>query len=569
MNYERTCPSCSTPVPASSPEDLCPRCLLATGLKPVSTPGLLSRPPEPAALNAEIPDYEILELIGQGGLGAVYRARHVANGQIVALKTLPPSLDPAFGERFKREIEALARLDHPNVVRLFGHGRAGDRHYLVMQYVSGASLRTLLARREIDRKRGIEILIEVCLALEHAHSAGLVHRDVKPENILIDREGRSLVADFGLAKILAPVEQDVTLTPTRLVVGTPHYMAPEQLESPGTVGTAADVYSVAVLAYEILTGRLPLGIFPPPSETPGVDPRTDAILLPALNREPGRRPALATLTKQFRRLLTLPPPAASRTIPARNSVPERRSPAAGGAGSRPALMLVVLGAVFLFLTSFATWVGGEVTMLRPSKDGFRWDSRTDSWDDMFRMDGLFEESGKGSINETAWDTYLSIGLRIPAWVIVLLGVSLGITAAAAIGTGWTPARWCLLTGSLFGLAYCLLFLILVGGQGEELMMRWTSHAGFGAYCAVLAFGNMSVASWLVLPPGQSGSAARNPVRTPTRKRSADQPGRSGNAPRKPARKTARKRRTGRPRRGGTRTRPPTRGATDVRDGVEE
>ncbi len=109
MHDERTCPSCSAPVPSASPEDLCPRCLLAAGLRPSSTPGLSTRAPDPAVLDAEIPDYEVLELIGQGGLGAVYRARHLANGQLVALKTLPPSLDPEFAERFQREIEALTR----------------------------------------------------------------------------------------------------------------------------------------------------------------------------------------------------------------------------------------------------------------------------------------------------------------------------------------------------------------------------------------------------------------------------------------------------------------------------
>lgn len=522
MKPERTCPNCSTPVPSSSPEALCPRCLLAAGLSPISTPGLNARAPDPAALDAEIAEYEILELIGQGGLGAVYRARHLANGQIVALKTLPPTLDPEFGERFEREIEALTRLNHPNVVRLFGSGRAGDRHYLSMQYVSGESLRGMLARREIDRKRGLEILIEVCHGLEHAHSAGLVHRDVKPENILIDGEGRALVADFGLAKLLAPVEQDVTLTPTRLVVGTPHYMAPEQLESPGTVGAAADVYAVAVLAYEILTGRLPLGVFPPPSETPGVDARADAVILPALNREPGRRPSMAMLAKQFRELLKAPPPVPLRPVPDRAQPPVKAPTKAVAARRRPALKLIVAGALWLFIWSFAPWVGGEVTTYKPELRNSGFDLRSRLEGELGDRTGSFRrgtEFGKQTVAATAWVSRLSF---IPAWVIVLVGIGLGIVAAVSLGTGWTPAWWPLFTTSTTGLGFCLLFILTVGGEGEEQMLRWSSHAGFGAYCAVLAFGSMAIASWLIrpeaAPPKRSRKATLRRARIAARKR---------------------------------------------------
>ncbi|HEV3082009.1 MAG TPA: serine/threonine-protein kinase [Gemmataceae bacterium] len=299
----RWCPDCGNQLPANAPHGICPRCLLRQGLDsplPVASPKL-SPPtspygapflaPSPAELAPLFPQLEILELLGQGGMGAVYKARQAKLDRLVALKILPSEAgrDPAFAERFNREARALAKLNHPNIVGVHDFGEAGDLFYFIMEYVDGVNLRQVLQADRLGPADALRIVPQLCDALQYAHDEAVVHRDIKPENILIDKRGRAKIADFGLAKLLGPATPSYTLTGSRQIMGTPHYMAPEQMEKPSTVDHRADIYSLGVVFYEMLTGELPLGRFALPSEKAPVDGRLDEIVLRTLEKDPGRR----------------------------------------------------------------------------------------------------------------------------------------------------------------------------------------------------------------------------------------------------------------------------------------
>ncbi len=230
-------------------------------------------------------------MIGHGGMGAVYQARQRGLNRLVALKILPPGLahDPGFSERFAREARTLARLNHPNIVTVYDLGQAGPLYYFLMEFVDGVNLRHLLRNHQLSPRDALALVPQICEALEYAHGEGVVHRDIKPENVLLDQKGRVKIADFGLAKMLGAGPQDLQLTQSNHVLGTLHYMAPEQLEKPLSVDHRADIYSLGVVLYEMLTGELPLGRFGLPSTKAAVDPRLDQLVLRALERNPARR----------------------------------------------------------------------------------------------------------------------------------------------------------------------------------------------------------------------------------------------------------------------------------------
>lgn len=183
----------------------------------------------------------------------------------------------------------MARLSHPAIINVFDFGQRENFYFFIMEFVDGANLRQLVRSGELDSKAALAVVPQICEALQYAHDAGIVHRDIKPENILLDKSGRVKIADFGLAKLIKPQPDDFTLTGTKQVVGTPHYMAPEQFEHPTDVDHRADIYSVGVVIYEMLTGELPLGRFAAPSEKVQVDVRLDEIVLRALEKEPELR----------------------------------------------------------------------------------------------------------------------------------------------------------------------------------------------------------------------------------------------------------------------------------------
>lgn len=250
-------------------------------------------PPSVADLAPRFPHLELLDLIGVGGMGAVYRARQKSLDRIVALKILPPHPDrhESFAERFTREARALARLQHANIVTIYDSGSLDDLYYFIMEFVDGSNLRQTLVAGEgrVQSDSARNIVSAVCDALDYAHAEGIAHRDIKPENILIDRKGRVKIADFGIAKLLQRPDTQYTLTHTQQIIGTMHYMAPEQIEKPTTVDHRADIYSLGVVLYEMITGELPIGRFPLPSERIAQDAWLDQIVLRALEKEPSRR----------------------------------------------------------------------------------------------------------------------------------------------------------------------------------------------------------------------------------------------------------------------------------------
>ncbi|HET6407263.1 MAG TPA: serine/threonine-protein kinase [Chthoniobacteraceae bacterium] len=299
------CPHCGKSIGTGSPLGLCAECLLEAGLSSVGGEDgpPIAPAPTPAELASRFPQLEILELLGRGGMGAVYKARQVELGRIVALKILPPSLGSAasFAERFAREARALAQLNHHGIVTLYEFGRTDDGlFYFLMEFVDGMNLRQLLAGGRIAPREALSIVPELCDALQYAHDRGIVHRDIKPENILLDRRGRVKIADFGLAKLAAIGESSTaeaeavsvkgTLTEAGKVMGTPSYMAPEQSERPGEVDHRADIYALGVVFYQMLTGDLPpKGKIEPPSRRVVLDVRLDEVVMRALEREPSRR----------------------------------------------------------------------------------------------------------------------------------------------------------------------------------------------------------------------------------------------------------------------------------------
>jgi len=308
------CPKCQAPLPANAPQGLCAKCLLAAAATPTEAGQPPDKNPTPPleAVAAAFPHLEILQLIGHGGMGVVYKARQPKLDRFVGLKLLPQALaaDPAFAERFNREARLLARLNHPNIVTVHDFGQSGPFFYLLMEFVDGVNLRQAMQAGRFTPQQAMLLVPKICEALQFAHDEGILHRDIKPENILLDTRGRVKIADFGIAKLVGEAKEQLTLTASGLAVGTPHYMAPEQLEHPHDVDQRADIYSLGVVFYEMLTGELPIGRFAPPSTKSTVDPRVDDIVFHALEKEREKRFRNATEVKTSVEAITssdLPP----------------------------------------------------------------------------------------------------------------------------------------------------------------------------------------------------------------------------------------------------------------------
>ena len=230
-------------------------------------------------------------------MGVVYKARQKTLNRFVALKLLAPERvqDPKFAERFTREAQALAALNHPNIVTIHDFGQAGGFYFLIMEFVDGLNLRQLLRMRKFTPEEALAIVPPLCDALQFAHDRGIVHRDIKPENLLLDKTGRVKVADFGIAKMLGAALAGSAGGPaapenaTQAAVGTPSYSAPEQKTDPRRVDSRADIYSLGVVFYELLTGELPGQRIEPPSKKVQIDVRLDEVVLRALETAPELR----------------------------------------------------------------------------------------------------------------------------------------------------------------------------------------------------------------------------------------------------------------------------------------
>ena len=257
------CQTCGvTLAPDSLPAGLCPACLFAQALS--NSPVDESGDPEPSgeelepsglAAGSSFGQFRIEGVLGKGGMSTVYRARETTLDRVVALKVLPPEFlhDETFARRFQQEARVVAALEHPHIVPLYANGIEDGIPWMSMRLLAGGDLRTLVDSGRQDVKRTVEILQAVASALDYAHARGVVHRDVKPSNILLDRAGHVCVSDFGLAHLF---EKSLVQTRTGFIAGTPHYMAPEQGFGTG-VDHRADIYSLGVVAYEMLTGRPP------------------------------------------------------------------------------------------------------------------------------------------------------------------------------------------------------------------------------------------------------------------------------------------------------------------------
>lgn len=250
-------------------------------------------------LNKSLPQYEFVELIAVGGMGAVYKARQTNLDRLVAIKLLPKidNDEFGFGNRFAQEAKAMAKLSHPHIVPIFDFGETKEgQAYFAMEFVEGADMFQLICGGQLTLDHFFGWIPQVCSAIAYAHKRDIVHRDIKPANILIDKEGNVKMADFGLARLTGarpvrdPEENDGNDenfdSSDAISMGTPGYAAPEQFDGHGKVDARADIYALGVVMYQMLTGRMPIGAFPMPSEcSPNIDIRLDEVVLRAMQED--------------------------------------------------------------------------------------------------------------------------------------------------------------------------------------------------------------------------------------------------------------------------------------------
>ncbi|WP_395748959.1 protein kinase domain-containing protein [Prosthecobacter sp.] len=322
------CPRCGAVLPADAIGGLCPRCLMVGAMQPTQAGDVdggeveraKARTLTPKELGPHFPQLEILECLGRGGMGVVYKARQKSLNRMVALKLLAPERagDPQFAARFEKEAHSLAALNHPHIVGVYDFGQAGGFYFLLMEYIDGVNLRQLLRTKRLTPNEALSIVPPICEALQCAHDHGIVHRDIKPENLLIDKAGVVKIADFGIAKMVAAtaggeaaagveevrpgaeqqrgrlaqaarrVSESESMS-VSLAFGTPAYAAPEQREAGAKADHRADIYSLGVVLYEMLTGERPKEKLEAPSKRVQVDVRIDEIVLRALEASPELR----------------------------------------------------------------------------------------------------------------------------------------------------------------------------------------------------------------------------------------------------------------------------------------
>jgi len=235
-------------------------------------------------LPEKIGPYKIESLLERGGMSLLYLAVHPETKEPITIKVLFPEYmtNPEMVQRFIREAEIIALADHPNIVKLFGHGKWENGLYIAMEYVNGISLRQYLLRNLISLKRALEIVMEISMALCHLHAHGIIHRDLKPENILISESGAIKVIDFGIAQMLTDVRDSSS---EKRLIGTPIYMSPEQRDNPESTSYPSDIYSLGIITYELVLGKLSHGQI-----HLGIMPRgLQKILSKALQQKPDNR----------------------------------------------------------------------------------------------------------------------------------------------------------------------------------------------------------------------------------------------------------------------------------------
>jgi capsular polysaccharide biosynthesis protein/tRNA A-37 threonylcarbamoyl transferase component Bud32 len=480
-----------------------------TGAEANSLGGFKAAPPTPAEIASHFPNFEILECLGRGGMGVVYKARQKSLNRLVALKIVAPERekDAAFAQRFAVEAETLAKLNHPGIVTIYDFGQTNGLFYLVMEFVDGVTLRRLLEARRISPREALAIVPQICDALQYAHDQGIVHRDIKPENILLDRRGRLKVADFGLAKLVGAANgsaPEVNLaaaatlrTEAGKVMGTPTYMAPEQAEEPAAVDHRADIYALGVVFYQMLTGELPGKPLQPPSQKVQIDVRLDEVVLHALEQEPQRRYQQASQVKTA--LETIAATAASQ-LPVSGTRSSERDAAAAPKpadsdvrGKRTWLFVFLAGIATVLLLEFGALAFGSL--------GF---------------EGLFLGSAAGSVAlisfllaRTPWVKVFLAGLAMA--VLLWLGVTLMVTTGSipaglavsvfAIGLFPVVAWKSRLPRGFLG-AFMTVFLLIFGGAVIITVLMVES---FASTTRIMLRPNTTAAAGYATAPGVTGS----------------------------------------------------------------
>src|SRR5947208_6847122 len=368
----RPCPKCGAEIPADAPEGGCPGCLLESGLR------LLASEDEDAPTVApkqqrttsqrlveilgELGDYELVEEVGRGGQGVVFRARQKSLNRTVALKviSLGQWASTAHLKRFRREAEAAASLDHPSIVPIYEVGEREGACYFSMKFVEGGQLDEVVKRAPISIRQAAELIAKVARTVHYAHEHGILHRDIKPGNILLDTKGEPQLTDFGLARL---VESESSVTQTLDVLGTPSYMAPEQaVGNNAAVSRVTDVYGLGAVLYQLLAGQPPFAggttyetikllLETEPRQPRLLNPKIDrdlsTICLKCLEKDPKRRyPAAAGLAEDLERWLKHEPIQARLTgVFAHGRKWVRRNP-----------KLVVAGIAGLLVGAAAIWL---------------------------------------------------------------------------------------------------------------------------------------------------------------------------------------------------------------------
>jgi len=331
MKSESRCLKCGALLAPEARQDFCPACLYTqaeaeSSRAEADEADAAGEVPGPASEQAYVPtgtrfgDYELLERIGQGGMGVVYKARQISLDRVVALKMLQlsgASAQPEYVKRFHAEATAAAGLQHPHIVAIHEVGVHEGQHYYVMDFVEGKTLAQVAGHQPLPARRAARYLQSIAQAVHYAHEHGILHRDLKPSNILIDAEDQPRIADFGLAKRLGA---DSELTVTGQVLGSPQYIAPEQAwGSPRALTPQSDVYGLGTILYHLLTGRPPF-LGEHPTETlfqvlhlepvalralnPSVPPDLETLCLKCLDKDPGQRyPTAQMLAEDLGRFL--------------------------------------------------------------------------------------------------------------------------------------------------------------------------------------------------------------------------------------------------------------------------
>ncbi|WP_411827146.1 serine/threonine protein kinase [Luteolibacter sp. AS25] len=301
-------------------------------------------------VEALFPSYDILRLIACGGMGAVYHATQRSLDRPVAIKLLPRefSTDEAFRTGFEAEAKAMAKLNHPNLIGVYDFGEIGGMLFIVMEYVDGNSLFEAANGEPVEQSAAIAIISAVCHGLANAHENGILHRDIKPANILLDASLTPKISDFGLARSLETQIQE-----GEQIFGTPGYTAPEILEPPHSFDHRADIFSVGVMLYELLTGNLPTTYSPPASNVSGCNIRLDRVIQRAMHPDPNSRYNSATelaadlqsIGSSSAKALVTSGSAASRTRP---STVKLKSKSSSGIGTTIMLLLLLGGAAYAY-----------------------------------------------------------------------------------------------------------------------------------------------------------------------------------------------------------------------------